>query len=95
MIVDIVIALITGLCVAIPSVIATYASNSKNNALIAYQVGELKTEISNLKKEISKSNGTTNNKFDEFKEQISHLESRVEVLETKMGLYHGDKAVNN
>lgn len=90
---DILIALITGLCVAIPSVIATYTSNSKNNALIAYQVGELKTEISNLKKEVAKSNDSYSTKYDDVKEELHKLETRVEQLEIKMKIYHNNKAV--
>ena len=33
---DIIIAIISGLCVAIPSIIATVTANKKNNDLIAY-----------------------------------------------------------
>lgn len=93
MVTEIVIALITGLCVAIPSVVATYTSNSKNNALLAYQVGELKTELGNIKKEIIKSTDNSNGKIDSLKEEVHILESRVEQLEIKMGLYHNEKAV--
>ena len=85
---EILVAIISGLCVAVPSVIATYASHSKNNALIAYQVGELKTEISNLKSEISKYKNTSDKDYEELKQYISDLEVRVKTLETKMGLYH-------
>lgn len=93
MVTEIVIALITGLCVAIPSVVATYTSNSKNNALLAYQVGELKTELGNIKKEIIKSTDNSNGKIDSLKEEVHSLETRVEQLEIKMGLYHDEKAV--
>ena len=38
-------ALISGLCVAVPSIIATILSNKENNNLINYQIKELKDEV--------------------------------------------------
>lgn len=43
---DIVVtAIISGLCVAIPSVIATMSSNNKSNALMNYRIDELTKEV--------------------------------------------------
>lgn len=39
------IALISGLCVGIPSVIATMMSNNKSNALLNYRIDELTKKV--------------------------------------------------
>ena len=41
----VVTAIISGLCVAIPSVIATMSSNNKSNALMNYRIDELTKEV--------------------------------------------------
>jgi len=38
-------ALISGLCVAIPSVLATISSNKRNNDLVLYRIGELDKKV--------------------------------------------------
>lgn len=43
---QIIIAVISGLCVAIPSIITTISSNKKNNDLIIYRIGELEKKVS-------------------------------------------------
>ena len=42
---QIISALIGGLCVAIPNVIATISTNKKNNALIQYKIEELTKKV--------------------------------------------------
>lgn len=42
---QIIVAVISGLCVAIPSVIATVSSNKRNNELVIYRINELDTEV--------------------------------------------------
>ena len=39
-------AVISGLCVAIPSIIATLSSNKKSNDLILYRINELEQRVS-------------------------------------------------
>ena len=41
----VVTAIISGLCVAIPSVIATMSSNNKSNALMNYRIDGLTKEV--------------------------------------------------
>ena len=41
----VVTAIISGLCVAIPSVIATMSSNNKSNALMNYRIDELTKQV--------------------------------------------------
>lgn len=42
---QIIVAIISGLCVAIPSVIATISSNKKNNELVLYRINELDQKV--------------------------------------------------
>ena len=42
---EILIAVISGLCVAIPSIIATLSSNKKNNDLVIYRINELDKKV--------------------------------------------------
>ena len=39
------VALISGLCVAVPSVITTMFSNNKANTLMNYRIDEIKEEL--------------------------------------------------
>lgn len=41
----IIVAIISGLCVAVPSVIATVSSNKRNNDLIQYRIEELTKRV--------------------------------------------------
>ena len=43
--VTIIVAIISGLCVAIPSVIATVLSNNKSQAVIEYRINELDKKV--------------------------------------------------
>lgn len=42
---EILVAIISGLCVAIPSIIATISSNKKNNDLVLYRINELDAKV--------------------------------------------------
>lgn len=42
---NIIVAIISGLCVAIPSIIATISSNKKSNDLILYRIDELDKKV--------------------------------------------------
>lgn len=42
---EIIIAIISGLCVAVPSIIATISSNRKSNDLVIYRINELDTKV--------------------------------------------------
>ena len=43
--VQIITAIISGLCVAVPSIIATVSSNKKNNDLIIYRINQLDEKV--------------------------------------------------
>lgn len=42
---NILTAIISGLCVAIPSIIATVSSNKRNNDLVIYRINELDKRV--------------------------------------------------
>ena len=42
---EIIIAIISGLCVAIPSIIATLSSGKKNNDLVIYRINQLDNKV--------------------------------------------------
>ena len=42
---EILVAVISGLCVAVPSIIATLSSNKKSNDLILYRINELDNKV--------------------------------------------------
>ena len=62
-------AIISGLCVAIPSVLATISSNKRNNDLVIYRINE-------LDKRVSKHNNVIERMF-KAEERISLLENEV------------------
>lgn len=61
-------AIISGLCVAIPSIIATVTANRKDNALVKYRIDLLDEKV---------------NKHNNLIERTYKLEERVSVLEVK------------
>lgn len=42
---QIIVALISGLCVAVPSIIATVSANKKNNDLVLFRINELDQKV--------------------------------------------------
>lgn len=68
-------ALISGLCVAIPSVIATITSNRKSQALIDYKIKELDKKVE---------------KHNSIIERTYALEEKIGIIEEKMKIYHED-----
>ena len=47
-------AIISGLCVAIPSITATITANKRNQELLTFQIQEINKEISELKNNVVK-----------------------------------------
>ena len=66
---ELTIAIVSGLCVAIPSVIATITANKKSSAITDFKIEELTKKV-NLH----------NNLID----RMYHVESRVTVLEEEI-----------
>ncbi len=63
---DVVIAIITGLSVAVPSIMATILSNKKTTALLEYKVDELTDHV---------------NKHNNLIDRMYKIENRVTLLE--------------
>ena len=42
---DIIIAIISGFCVAVPSIVATISSNKKSNDLVIYRINKLDEKV--------------------------------------------------
>ena len=62
---EIIIALISGSCVAIPSILATWSSNKKTTALITYRLDILEKKV---------------NEHNNWALRIQHLEDEVKFL---------------
>lgn len=69
------VAIISGLCVGIPSLVATITSNNKAQALINYKIEQLDKKVEKHNKVI---------------ERTFKLEEEVHVLEERVNLYHHD-----
>jgi len=67
---QIIVAVISGLCVAIPSIIATISANKKNNDLVLYRINELDEKVH-----------AHNNLID----RMYKVEGEVKVLKEKVG----------
>ena len=65
----IIIAIISGLCVAIPSVIATISSNKRNNDLVIYRIDELDKKV---------------HEHNNLIERMFNVEKRITIIEEKL-----------
>lgn len=76
----IIVALISGLCVAIPSVIATFINNANNRNLTIYRIDQ-------LEKKVTKHNNLVERMYDVeqkiavHEEEYHNLKEKVDVLE--------------
>lgn len=68
MITQIIVALISGLCVAIPSIIATISANKKNNDLVIFRINELDEKVK---------------QHNNLVERMYKIEGRVSILENQ------------
>lgn len=66
---EVIVAIISGLCVAIPSIISTVIVNNKNKNLLIYRVGSLEEKV---------------NKHNNLIDRMYKVESRVTVLEDEI-----------
>lgn len=66
---QIIVAIISGLCVAIPSVIATISSNKRNNDLVIYRINELDQKV---------------HEHNNLIERMFNAEKRLTVIEEKL-----------
>ena len=69
-------AVISGLCVAIPSVIATVSSNKRNNDLVIYRINELDEKVQ---------------KYNNLKDRMFEAEKQIALLKNEVGDMKGVK----
>lgn len=72
---EIITAMISGLCVAVPTLIATLVTNAKNNALQDERIANVNNYITNLTDKVEKHNN--------FGLKIVELETRLSILEKR------------
>jgi len=63
------VAIISGLCVAIPSIIATISTNKKNNDLVIYRINELDEKVQ---------------KYNNLKDRMFEAEKKIALLENNV-----------
>ena len=66
---QIIVAIISGLCVAVPSIIATITTNKKNNDLVIYRINELDQKV---------------HEHNNLIERMFNIEKKVSILEEKL-----------
>ena len=66
---EVVVAIISGSCVAIPSIIATISTNKKNNDLVIYRIDELDKKVK---------------EHNSLVERMFNVEKRMAVIEEKL-----------
>ena len=71
----VIVALVSGLCVSIPSVIATISSNNKAQALIDYRINQLDKKVE---------------KHNDVIKRTYQLEEDVKLIKQKVDFYHHD-----
>jgi len=69
-------AIISGLCVAIPSVLATISSNKRNNDLVIYRINELDEKVQ---------------KYNNLKDRMIIVEKDVAVIKNEVKELKGTK----
>lgn len=67
--INIVIALISGVCVAIPTIISTVVVNNKNSALIKYRLEQLELRV--------KEHNNFGIRMQKVEDEINHLKERL------------------
>ena len=72
----IIVAIISGLCVGVPSVIATWTSNSKHSALLDYKVEQLDKKVDSMAKKME-SHADLERDVATLKEQVKDLSERI------------------
>lgn len=69
---EIIVALISGLCVGVPSVIATISSNKKTTSLITYRIEQLETKTEKHN-QVMERQFKLEQEFDDLKEFVNKM----------------------
>ena len=79
---EVTIAIISGLCVAIPTLVATLVTNAKNNALQDDRIANVNNYINNLTEKVEKHNNfglkivAIETKLDSIESRLANIEKR-------------------
>ena len=76
----IIVALISGLCVAVPSVIATFINNANNRNLTIYRIDELEKKVTKHNNLVERMYNVEK-KIEVHEEEYHGLKEKVESLE--------------
>lgn len=68
----VVVAIISGLCIAVPTVITTMVTNNKNYALLKYRIDELSEHVEKHNKVVERTYKLEN--------QVSMLDEKVNII---------------
>lgn len=79
---EIIVAVISGLCVAIPSIITTLKSSKANNELIEYKINDLKEDMKILNDKVQMHNNF-GIRLAKFEENMNNLKDEVNELRRK------------
>lgn len=66
---EVLVAIISGLCVAVPSIIATISTNKKNNDLVIYRIDELDKKVK---------------EHNSLIDRMYHVEQKIILIEEKL-----------
>ena len=76
----IIVSLISGLCVAVPSIIATFINNSNNRKLTIYRIDELEKKVTKHNNLVERVYGIEQ-KIAVHEEEYHNLKDKVECIE--------------
>lgn len=79
---EIIVAVISGLCVAIPSIYTTLKSSKANNELIEYKIGDLKEDVKLLSDRVQAHNNY-GIRITRVEESINNLKDEINDLKRK------------
>ena len=79
---EIIVAVISGLCVAIPSILTTLKSSKDNNELVEYKINDLKEDVKLLSDKVQQHNNF-GIRLTKVEEHISTIKDEISELKRK------------
>lgn len=79
---EIIVAIVSGLCVAIPSILTTLKSSKDNNELVEYKINDLKEDVKLLSDKVQQHNNF-GIRLTKVEEHISTIKDEISELKRK------------
>lgn len=79
---EIIVAVVSGLCVAIPSILTTLKSSKDNNELVEYKINDLKEDVKLLSDKVQQHNNF-GIRLTKVEEHISTIKDEISELKRK------------